>query len=66
VRKRASAQNGLMAAFSLVLRDTLTEEPLLYSCDKQSLLKAVNRWIGAGGKATLVGAPDANILVAAM
>ena len=55
-----------MAAFSLVLRDTLTEEPLLYSCDKQSLLKAVNRWIGAGGKATLVGAPDANILVAAM
>jgi len=29
-------------------------------------LKAVNRWIGEGGKATLVGAPDADILVAAI
>jgi len=27
-------------------------------------LKAVNRWIGEGGKATLVGALDANILAA--
>jgi len=26
---------------------------------------AVNRWIGEGGKATLVGAPDADILAAA-
>ena len=26
-------------------------------CDNQSFLKAVNRWIGEGGKATLVGAP---------
>ena len=26
------------------------------------MLKAVNRWIGEGGKATLVGAPDADIL----
>jgi len=33
-------------------------------CDTQSLLKAVNRWIGEGGKATLVRAPDANILAA--
>jgi len=29
-------------------------------------LKAVNRWIGEGGKATLVGAPDADILAAAI
>jgi len=35
-------------------------------CDNQSLLKAVNRWIGEGGKATLVGAPDADILAAAI
>jgi len=33
-------------------------------CDNQSLLKAVNRWIGEGGKATLVGTPDADILAA--
>jgi len=35
-------------------------------CDNQSLLKAVNRWIGEGGKATLVGAPDADILATAI
>ena len=53
-----------MAAFLLALRDTLIEEPLLYLCDNQSLLKAVTRWIGEGGKETLVGAPD--ILAAAI
>ena len=31
-------------------------------CDHQSLLKAVNKWIGEGGKATLVGAPDADAI----
>ena len=35
-------------------------------CDNQSLLKAVTRWIGEGGKATSVGVPDADILAAAM
>jgi len=39
---------------------------LLYLCDNQSLLKAVTRWIGEGGKATLVGSPDADILAAAI
>jgi len=32
-----------LAAFLLVLRDTLIKEPLLYLCDNQLLLKAVNR-----------------------
>jgi len=50
-----------LAAFLLALRDTPIEEPLLYLCDNQLLLKAVSRWIGEGGKATLVGAPDADI-----
>jgi len=36
-------------------RDTLIEELLLYLCDNQSLLKAVTRRIGEGGK----GSPDA-------
>ena len=53
-----------MAAFLLPLHDTLIQEPLLYY--NQSLLKAVNRWIGEGGKATLVGAPDVDILAAAI
>jgi len=33
-----------------------------YLCNNQALLKAVKRWVGEGGKATLVGVPDANIL----
>ena len=53
-----------LAAFLLALRDTLIE--LLYLLDNQSLLKAVTRWIGEGGKATLLGAPDADILAAAI
>jgi len=53
-----------LAAFLLALRDTLIEEPWLYLCDNQSLLKAVNQLIGEGGKATLVGSPDVNILAA--
>jgi len=35
---------------------------MLYLCDNQALLKAVNREIGEGGKATLIEAPDADIL----
>jgi len=37
------------------------DKPMLYLCDNQALLKAVKRWVGEGGKATLVGAPDADI-----
>jgi len=56
----SSSNQPELAAFLLALRDKLIEEPLLYLCDNQSLLKAVNRWIGGGRKATLVGASDAD------
>ena len=62
----SSSNQPELAAFLLALRDTLIEEPLLYLCDKQSFMKAVNRWVGEGGKATLVGAPDVDILAAAI
>ena len=39
---------------------------MLYFCDSQALLKAVKRWVGEGGKATLVGAPDADTLLEAI
>jgi len=45
-----------LAAFLRALRDTLVEEPILYLCDNQSSLKAVDRWVGEGEQATLVGA----------
>ena len=66
VQEGSSSNWPELAAFFLALRDTLIEEPLLYLCDNQSLLKAVTRWIGEGGKATLVGSPDADILAAAI
>jgi len=62
----SSSNRPELAAFFLALRDTPIEEPLLYLCDNRSLLKAVNRWIGEGGKATLVGAPDVDISSAAI
>jgi len=62
-KEGSSSNRPELAAFLLALRDTLIEELLLYLCDNQSLLKEVNRWIGEG-KATLVGAPDADILAA--
>ena len=39
----SSSNRPELAAFFLALRDTLIEEPLLFVCDNQSLLKAVNR-----------------------
>ena len=50
-----------LAAFVLALRGTPVTKLMLYLCNNQALLKAVKRWVGEGGKATLVGAPDANI-----
>jgi len=64
--KGSSSNRPELAVFLLALRDTLIEELLLYLCDNQSLLKAANTWIGEGGKATLVQAPDADILAAAI
>ena len=55
-----------LAAFVLALRGTPMTNPMLYLCDNHALLKAVKRWVGGGGKATLVGAPDADILLEAI
>jgi len=42
------------------------DKTMLYLCDNQALLKAVKRWVGEGGKTTLVGAPEADILLEAI
>ena len=39
---------------------------MLYLCDNQVLLKAVKRWVGEGGNATLVGALVADISLEAI
>ena len=58
----SSSKHPELAAVVLALRGTPVTNSMLYLCDNQALLKAVKRWVGEGGKATLVGVPDANIL----
>jgi len=62
----SSSNRPELAAFILALRGTPARKPMLYSCDNQALLKAVKRWAGEGEKTTLVGAPDADILLEAI
>ena len=65
-KEGSSSNRPELAAFVLALRGTPMTKPMLYLCDNQVLLKAVKRWVGEGGKATLVGAPDADILLEAI
>ena len=65
-KKKQQCKVGREEEGSCSNQPTLIEEPLLYLYDNQSLLKTVTRWFGAGGKATLVGAPDADILASAI
>jgi len=62
----SSSNRPELAAFVQALRSTPVTSPMLYLCDNQALLKAAKRWVGEGGKATLVGAPDADILLEAI
>jgi len=64
--EEGSSSNCLeLAAVVLALKGTPVTNPMLYLCDNQALLKAVKRWVGDGGKATLAGAQDADILLEA-
>ena len=58
----SSSNRPELAALVEALRGTQNDKPMLYLCDYQALLKTVMRWVGEGGKATLTGAPDADIL----
>ena len=62
----SSANRPELSVFVLALRGTPVINPVLYLCNNQALLKAVKRLVGEGGKATLVGAPDADILLGAI
>jgi len=58
----SNSNRSKVAAFVLALHGDPVSNPMLYLCDNQALLKAVKRWVDEGRKATLVGAPDADIL----
>jgi len=62
----SSSNRPELVAFVLALRGTPVAKSMLYLCDNQVLLKTVKRWVSEGGKATLVGAPDADILLEAI
>jgi len=62
----SSSNRPELVAFVLALHSTPVRKPMLYLRDNQALLKAVKKWVGEGGKATLVGAPDADILLEAI
>jgi len=62
----SSSNRPELAAFVLELHGTPVTRHMLCLCDNQALLKAVKRWVGEGGKATLVGAPDGDISLAAI
>ena len=65
--EEGSSSNCLeLAAFVLALRSNPVTNPMLYLCDNQALLKDIKRWVGEGGKATLVGMPDAHIFLEAI
>jgi len=62
----SSSNRPELVVFVLALRSTPVTNPMFYLCDNQALLKAVKRWVGKGGKATLVAAPDADVLLKAI
>jgi len=61
----SSLNRPKLADFVLALRGTPVTNPMLYLRDNlsgQALLKVWKRWVGKGGKAMLVVAPNTNIL----
>ena len=46
----------------LALRQAELSDDVIILCDNESVLKAVKKWVGQGGRATLADAPDADIL----
>jgi len=62
----SSSNRPELAAFVLAWSGTSVTKPMLYLCDNQALLKSVKKWVGEGGEATLVGAPDVDILLEAI
>jgi len=64
--KGCSLNHPELAAFVLALHSNPVTKPMLYLCENQALLKAAKRWVSEGGKATLEGAPDADIVLEAI
>jgi hypothetical protein len=51
-----------MGAYAAILRRTPDHEDLITATDSEVLCRLVGRWVGQGGKASLVNTDDADIL----
>jgi hypothetical protein len=51
-----------MGAYSAILRRTPDHEDLVTATDSEVLCRLVGRWVGQGGKSSLVNTADADIL----
>ena len=58
-----SSGRAEMGAYAAILRHTPDHENLLTVTDSGVLCRLVGRWVGQGGKASLVNTTDDNILV---
>ena len=60
----ATSNPAELAAMAEVLRQADKDRDLLYLCDSEAALTKVQQWIGEGGRRTLTGYPEADILKA--
>ncbi len=57
-----SSGRSEMGAYTVILRRTPDHEDLVTATDSEVLCRVVGRWVGQGGKASLVNTADADIL----
>jgi ribonuclease HI len=58
----ASSNRPELGGVVLALQSAALNEDALLLCDNEAVLCVIRKWVGQGGKATLVTAPDADIL----
>jgi hypothetical protein len=46
----------------LTLQSAALSEDTLLLCNNEAVLRVIRKWVGQGGKSTLVTAPDTDIL----
>ena len=58
----SSSNRPELGGVVLALKQAELHEDVLILCDNESVLKVIRKWVGQGGRATMAGAPDADIL----
>jgi ribonuclease HI len=62
-RKEGKSSNRPeLGGIVIALQSAALSENVLLLCDNAAVLRAIRKWVGQGGKATLATTPDADIL----